>query len=92
MTESILLDTPILLVALAAVGAVVLGGLVLGLVLVLGRRTRLIGIVLLALILLAVPAGIAAFVMCNPVRVPVGSQRLAPEPAGMRTANLRLWT
>ncbi len=55
----------IVLLALAAVGVMVLGLLVLSVVLIIGERTRVAGIVLLALILLGVPLvgiGLAAFV------------------------------
>ena len=53
-------DTPIffLLVA-AAVGVLILGGLVLSIVLLLSERTRVVGIVLLALMLLGPAVGVA---------------------------------
>lgn len=53
-----------LLLALAAVAVLLLGGLVLSVVLIIGERTRVAGIVLLVLILLGVPlvgVGLAAF-------------------------------
>ena len=59
-----MMETWIVLLVLAAVGVVVLGGLVLSVVLILSERTRVAGIVLLVLLLLGVPLvgiGLATF-------------------------------
>ena len=72
----------IVLLVLAAVGVVVLGLLVLSVVLLIGERTRVAGIVLLVLILLGVP--LVGVVLAAIVYV-----RVAPQPAPVPRAPVR---
>jgi hypothetical protein len=79
----------VLVLILAAIGVLFLGGLVLSVVLLLNEKTRVIGIVLLALILLGVPAtAVVVGVLVLTVRSSVQfdlqvdeSRRLVPKPA-----------
>jgi hypothetical protein len=74
--------SPILILILAAVGVVLLGGLVLGLVLMTAKKSRPAGIVLLALVLLGVAAVVLVTIFgIHTLRLAAVSQHAHPAVA-----------